>query len=261
MMLLMACAASLAGCAGSSSSSAAMGAGGYTASGTYSDNGASSPGGPGFAPTDAATHSAAASQAADKLTSVAKPGSSVYEIGPLDVLDVSVFKVPDLTKTVQVDEDGTINFPLVGDIKAAGRTAHQLEQDLTQRLSAKYLRSPQVTVFVKEYNSQRVTVEGSVRNSGVYTIKGRTTLIQVMAMAGGVNIDTASGDIVIFRTVDGTRSAARFDIDAIKSGQANDPELQPGDVVVVDTSATKVALGNILKVLPLATTAAVFSGM
>ena len=80
-------------------------------------------------------------------------------------------------------------------------------------------------------------------------------------MAGGVNIDTASGDIVIFRTVDGTRSAARFDIDAIKSGQANDPELQPGDVVVVDTSATKVALGNILKVLPLATTAAVFSGM
>ena len=238
-----------------------MGAGGYTASGTYSDNGASSSAGSGFAPTDAATHSAAASQAADKLTSVAKPGSSVYEIGPLDVLDVSVFKVPDLTKTVQVDEDGTINFPLVGDVKAAGRTAHQLEQDLTQRLSAKYLRSPQVTVFVKEYNSQRVTVEGSVRNSGVYTIKGRTTLIQVMAMAGGVNIDTASGDIVIFRTVDGTRSAARFDIDAIKSGQANDPELQPGDVVVVDTSATKVALGNILKVLPLATTAAVFSGM
>jgi polysaccharide export outer membrane protein len=258
-MLLMASAASLVACAGSSSSS---GAGGYTASGTYQDNAALSSDGTGFAPTDAANaHSAAASQAADKLTSVAKPGSSVYEIGPLDVLDVSVFKVPDLTKTVQVDEDGTINFPLVGDVKAAGRTAHQLEQDLTQRLNAKYLRSPEVTVFVREYNSQRVTVEGSVRNSGVYTIKGRTTLIQVMAMAGGVNIDTASGDIVIFRTIDGTRSAARFDIDAIKSGKADDPELDPGDVVVVDTSSTKVALGNILKVLPLATTAAVFSGM
>ena len=153
----MACSASLADCAGSSSNSTAMnsGAGGYDASGSYG-YAAQSPDGPGFNPTAASgVHAAAALQAADKLTSAATPGSGGYQIGPLDVLDVSVFKVPDLTKTVQVGEDGQINYPLVGDIKAAGKTSHQLEHELAQRLGGAYIRSPQVTVFVREYNRQR----------------------------------------------------------------------------------------------------------
>jgi polysaccharide export outer membrane protein len=256
------CAACLGGCAGSSSNTASVGAGGYDASGAYEANVASASGTTAFAPTAAAeVHSSAASAAADKLTSVAKPGNAAYKIGPLDVLNVSVFKVPDLTKTVQVSEDGTINYPLVGDIPAAGETAKELEHSMTQKLGAKYLRDPQVSVLVTEYNSQRVTVEGSVKTSGVYSIKGSTSLMQVLAMAGGVDDSTSSGDIVLFRTIDGTRSAARFDVDAIRKGDAADPELEPGDVIVVDTSATKLALANILKVLPLATTAAVFSGM
>jgi len=240
------------------------GGGGYDASGAYRDNVASSSSATAsataFAPT-AAAHSRAATAAADKLTSGATPGNSAYMIGPLDVLDVSVFKVPDLTKTVQVAEDGTINYPLIGDVPAAGKTAKELEHELTQKLGATYLHSPEVSVFVREYNSQRVTIEGSVKTTGVYNIKGRTSLVQVLAMAGGVNADIASGDVVIFRTIDGTRSAARFDYDAIKAGNADDPELQPGDVLVVDTSATKLALQNILKVLPLASSAVVFSAM
>ncbi len=177
------------------------------------------------------------------------------------MLDISVFKVPDLNKDVQVAEDGTINYPLIGDIPAAGRTAHELEHELTQKLGGKYLRNPQVTVFVKEYNSQRVTVTGSAKNTGVYSIKGNTTLLQVLAMAGDVNPDVASGDVVIFRTIDGKRTVTKFDVDDIKSGKAQDPQMQPGDVVVVDTSATKVALSNILKVVPLAGTAAILSGL
>lgn len=270
----MVCAASLAGCAGSSSSNFApttntnSGAGqssysGYTGPG---DTGAASASGAAsattsFAPTASAAAHSGAAQAAEKLTAVATPGTSVYEVGPLDVLDVSVFKVPDLHQEVQVSEEGTINYPLVGEFKVTGKTAHDIERELTQKLGARFLRSPQVTVLVKDSNSHRVTVEGSVKNSGVYTIKGRTTLIQVLAMSGGMNVDIASGDVVIFRTINGTRSAAKFDTDAIKAGKAEDPELQPGDVVVVDTSSTKVALQNVLKVLPLATTAAVFSGM
>jgi polysaccharide export outer membrane protein len=82
------------------------------------------------------------------------PRNDAYKIGPLDVLDVTVFKVPDLSKTVQVDQDGSIYYPLIGQIPAAGKTGHELERDLTQRLDAKYLRSPQVTVIVKEYNSR-----------------------------------------------------------------------------------------------------------
>src|SRR5207302_9810550 len=136
-------------------------------------------------------------------------------------------------KSVQVAEGGTINYPLIGDVAAAGKTAHELEHDLTQKLGGKYLKNPQVTVFVREYNSQRVTVTGSSKNTGIYPIKGNTTLLQVLAMAGDVDKNVASGDIVVFRTIDGKRSAARFDIDAIKSGKTDDPLMQPGDVVVV----------------------------
>jgi polysaccharide biosynthesis/export protein len=264
-MLLLGCGAFLVGCAGSSGNGAFNNvAGGSDASGAYSANGAAGGDATAFAPTAASASTAqtsAAVQAADKLTSVAKPGNSAYKIGPLDVLNVSVFKVPDLEKTVQVSEGGTINYPLIGDIPAAGRTAHELEHDLTQKLGGKYLKNPQVTVFVREYNSQRVTVTGSSKQTGIYPLKGNTTLMQVLAVAGDVNPDIASGEIVVFRTIDGQRKAAKFDIDAIKSGKTEDPLMQPGDVVVVDTSATKVAFSNLLKVLPLVGTAAVFSGL
>jgi polysaccharide biosynthesis/export protein len=262
-MLLAVCAVFLGGCAGSSGSASRGGPGDpvYSSSGEVVGSNSLPAAATGFAPTPSAAQLAAASQTADKLTAVAKPGSAAYRIGPLDVLDVSVFKVPDLTKSVQVADDGTINYPLVGDIPASGKTAKELEHDLKQKLGSKYLRDPQVTVFVKEYNSQRVTVEGPVKTTGVYAIKGRTSLVQVLAMAGGMNVDIASGDVIIFRTIDGTRSAAKFDVDAIKAGKAADPEVEPGDVVVVSTSDTKVAFQNFLKILPIATTAAVFSAM
>jgi polysaccharide export outer membrane protein len=169
--------------------------------------------------------------------------------------------VPDLNKEVQVAEDGSINYPLIGEVPAGGKTAQQLEQELTKKLGVKYLRDPQVTVMIKEYNSQRVTVSGAVKTSGVYAIKGSTSLMQVVAMAGDVDTTMDSGDVVVFRTIDGQRSAAKFDIDAIKAGKASDPPVEPGDVIVVDSSATKVALHNVLMALPLATSAAAFSAL
>jgi polysaccharide export outer membrane protein len=257
-VLPVVCAAWVAGCAGSSNSAApaAGGLGDNGAANYSSESAAAAPAT--FTPTAGAVHSAPAAEAAAKLTSAGTPGSNAYKIGPLDVLDVTVFKVPDLSKTVQVDEDGTITYPLIGQVHAAGRTAHDLEVDLKQKLGEKYLRSPQINVLVKEYNSQRVTISGAVKTTGVYAIKGRTTLLQVIAMAGDIDASVASGDIVVFRTVDGQRSAARFDGDSIKNGKVDDPEVLPGDVVVVDTSATKVALSNVLRVLPLATSAAIF---
>lgn len=212
-----------------------------------------------FTPTPAAEHSAALARAADKYTAVATPGNGAYKIGPLDVLDVQVFQVPDLTRNVQVADTGVINYPLVGEVRAQGKTAHELERDLTKQLGDKYLQSPQVTVFIKEYNSQRVTIEGSVKTTGIFPLKGKTTLTQALALAGDINNDLASGDIVIFRTIDGKRSAARFDVDSMRTGKTQDPDLQPGDVIVVDTSPSKVALQNVLKVLPLAGTVAWFA--
>jgi polysaccharide biosynthesis/export protein len=239
---LIVCAASLGSCANSLGSSLGSGTPGT------------------FAPTPAAdaASTAALSEAADKYTSAATPGNSAYKIGPMDVLDISVFKVPDLSKLVQVGQDGLINFPLVGELAAGGKTAHELERELTQKLGAKYIQSPQVSVFVKEYNSQRVTVDGSIKHPGVYTLKGHTTLVQVLAMADGVDMSIASGEVVVFRRIDGKRSAARFDVAAINEGKAEDPELDPGDVIVVDTSASKTVMQNFLKILPAAATAAVF---
>jgi polysaccharide biosynthesis/export protein len=125
-------------------------------------------------------------EAAKSLTAAATPGSNAYKIGPQDVLDISVYQVPDLQRTVQVAESGTVNLPLVGDVQAVGLTAQQVEQDVAKRLGAKYLQSPQVTVSVKEFNSQRVTVDGAVAKPGVYPIRGRSSLLQIISTAGGL---------------------------------------------------------------------------
>ena len=129
----------------------------------------------------------AAEKAAQTLTASATPGNSAYLIGPQDVLDVSVFKVPELTKSVQVADTGTINLPLVEEVPAMGKTTHDLERDLTAKLGGKYLQKPQVTVVVKEYNSQRVTVEGAVKKPGVYPVRGQMTLLQLVASAEGLS--------------------------------------------------------------------------
>ena len=252
--MIAAASACLAGCAGSSGNNGVFSSagGGNAESGDPAGDSA-------FAATSPSPiRSAAAAEAARKLTAGATPGSNAYRVGPLDTLEVSVFKVPDLSKTVQVGDDGSISYPLIGEVPAAGRTTHEIERDLAKRLGAKYLRSPQVTVLVREYNSQRVTVEGSVKNSGVYAMKGRTSLVQAIAMAGGIDSTIGSGDVVVFRTLDGKRSVARFDLDAIKKGEAEDPDLQPGDVVVADASQAKVVLHNVLSVLPAATATAMF---
>jgi polysaccharide biosynthesis/export protein len=177
-------------------------------------------------------------------------GNSGYLIGPTDILDISVFKVPELSKSVQVADTGTINLPLVGDVQASGKTASEIEMDLTRQLGAKYLKSPQVTVYVKEHNSQRVTIEGAVRKPGVYPIRGTLSLIQLLATAEGVDRDLYSKDVTVFRTVDGNRTSRVFDIDAIREGKGDDPQLRQGDLVVVDTSAAKSALQNTLKIVP-----------
>lgn len=191
-------------------------------------------------------------RAVDKLTSGATPGNSGYKIGPLDVVEFSVFKVPELTRTVQVSETGTVNLPLVGEIHAAGRTARDVEHELTRTLGAKYLQSPQVSILIKEYNSQRVTVEGAVKRPGVYPIRGKLSLLQVIATAEGLD-SVSDTTVVIFRHVEGKRLAARFDVGQIRSGESADPPIQSGDVIVAPSSAMKGTFDTILKSLPIAT--------
>ena len=206
----------------------------------------------GFAPKPPAVDNAELARVADKYLSAAAPGSTGYLIGPQDVLDITVFQAPDLSKSVLVANDGAINFPLVGQIPAAGKSPSELERDIERRLNARFLKSAQVTITVKEYNSQRITVEGAVRSPGVFPWRGGETLMQVIARSGGLNGDIASNDIVVFRTINGVRAATRFDFSAIHNGSEADPQLAPGDVIAVDESAGKIGLGYFLRVLPVA---------
>ncbi len=190
-------------------------------------------------------------KAAETFTAAATPGNAAYKIGPQDVLEISVFKVPELSRSVQVADVGTVNLPLLGEIQAAGRTARELEHDLAKNLGAKYLQSPQVTVYVKEFNSRRVTIDGAVKKPGVYPIRGRTTLVQFIATAEGLTDLAAADSIAVFRSVGGKRSAAKFDLEEIRAGKAEDPVIQEGDVIVVSESATKTAFQNFLRAFPL----------
>lgn len=185
------------------------------------------------------------------LSGAAESGQLEYRIGPLDVIEITVFGVPELAKTVQVTSRGQISLPLIGAVMASGKTPTELEADIAQRLGETYLQSPQVSVFVKESLSQRVTVGGAVAEPGVFPIIGQTTLLQAIAMGGGlVRLADPSG-VVVFRYADGQRLAARFDIDAIGEGQAADPIILAGDVVIVDQSGVRSTIKDITDGLPI----------
>lgn len=235
----------LAGCAGSSQDSASSS---FVSSGAEQSGSQSASG---FAPTVSAE---AGKLVPSTLVSASVeqriPGSAVYNIGPFDVLEITVFKVPDLSKIVQVSEDGRFSYPLVGEVKASGRTAAQIEKDLAKQLGEKYLRNPQVTVFVKEYNSQRVTVDGAVKKPGVYPMRGNMSLIQAIAMSEGLD-SLSEGTVIIFRQIDGRQAAARFNLNDVRQGKIDNPQLAAGDIVMVPTSEAKENLQNVLKVLPI----------
>lgn len=186
---------------------------------------------------------------AEQFTAKSKPGHAAYKIGALDVLEISVFKVDELSKTVQVADTGSISVPLLGEVEAAGRTAREVEQDLTKQWGAKYLNNPQVTVFIKEYNSKRITVEGSVKKPGVFPIQGHMSLLQSIAHAQGLE-QTAESEVLVFRESHGVRKAARFDLTEIRNGNTADPALEAGDVVVVSSSVYKEMFGQFVRAIP-----------
>jgi polysaccharide export outer membrane protein len=197
-------------------------------------------------------------QAADKLTATVTPGDSAYKIGPLDVLDISVFQAPELTKTVTVASNGTIDFPLLGEIPVSGKSTYQLQKELSAKLGAKYLQNPQVTVTVAQFNASRITISGAVNHPGVFPYKGET-LFQFILMAGGL-ADESNSMVVVLRQSNGKRSAAKFNIDDIQNGRLTDPPMQAGDLVMADSnplkkgfnSVSRTILAPIMKVQPLA---------
>lgn len=173
-----------------------------------------------------------------------------YRIAPSDLIEISVFQVPDLSKTVRVGVSGSITLPLIGLVNANGLTGRELESRIAAMLRENYLQNPQVSVFIKEYTSQRLTVEGSVNKPGVFPITGRTTLLQAIAMAGGLDKLADEADIKIFRDrADGMRETIKYDIELIRKGEAKDPLLLANDMVVVGRSEGRSALKSVTETL------------
>ena len=167
---------------------------------------------------------------------------SHYKIGPTDVLKVTVFQVESLDRKVQVSGRGTITLPLIGEVRAAGRSAQEVEEEVAARLKSRYLTAPQVTVFIDEYNSQKITVSGAVKKAGIFPVKGDLSLLQAISAAEGLDTIADQSNVVIFREEGGKRFVAKFSLDQIRTGAARDPLLQNGDVVVVDSSSYRTAL-------------------
>jgi polysaccharide export outer membrane protein len=174
-----------------------------------------------------------------------------YKIAPMDKLAIKVFKMDDLSGDYDVDLAGNISLPLIGQIEAANLTTAQLDDQLTQKLGAKYLEHPDVSVAIKSSTAHVVTVDGAVREGGSFPVGGPISLIQAVAMAKGTTEDANARRVAVFRTISGQRQAAAFDLTSIRRGQSPDPQIYPGDIVVVDGSSIKAAQKQILQSFPL----------
>jgi len=174
-----------------------------------------------------------------------------YRIGATDLLKVNVFQVPDLSiDELRVDASGLIEMPLIGSVTAAGLTPSELSLEISDRLRERYLQNPRVTVTVSEAASQKVTIDGAVTKPGVYEMRGRTTLLQAIAMAEGPTRIADLESVAVFRRVNDQRMVAVFDLKAIRNGEADDPVVRGDDVVVVDTSRLNAVMRDVVSALP-----------
>ena len=157
-----------------------------------------------------------------------------YVIGPDDVLAVVFWREKDMSADVTVRPDGKITLPLVNDIQASGLTPEQLRDDLS-KAAAKYIEVPAVTVVVKAINSRKVFVTGMVGKQGPYPLLGPTTVMQMLATAGGVQEFADAKNIMILRTENGRQVSIRFNYNDVRKGKnlKQNIELKPGDTIIV----------------------------
>lgn len=180
------------------------------------------------------------------LSSAARP----YLIGPYDRLTIEVFGAPELSREVQADASGRIAMPLTGIIEASGKTPEDLASLIRSKLIARYVRDPQVTVNLKETLSQVVTIDGEVREPGLYPVIGRMTLMKAVATAKGLGEFARLEDVVIFRSVNGQKMLGVYNLKAIREGRYDDPEVFANDIVLVGDSAGRRLVKNLLLSVP-----------
>ena len=160
------------------------------------------------------------------------PTDPDYRIGPQDVVQIDVWKEPEITRTIPVRPDGKISLPLLNDVQAAGLTAMQLAGNIREGLT-KFLNSPQVTVTVTQINSRRVFVTGEVGRSGALPLLPGMTALQALSSSGGFSQFAKIKGIYILRNESGKQTRIPYNYKAVLKGVQEDILLQSGDVIVV----------------------------
>jgi polysaccharide export outer membrane protein len=172
-----------------------------------------------------------------KSADIARPAESVssgYIVGDSDVLHVNVWKEAEVTQTVVVRTDGNISLPLINEVKVSGLTPLQIQELVAEKLKS-FLNNPQVTVTVTEIHSKRAFITGEVVRPGTYSLNAETTVLQLIAQAGGFTPFAKKDNIVVLRTGDGQQMRLKFKYKEVVQGKKTEQNiaLHPGDTVVV----------------------------
>ncbi|WP_033927416.1 polysaccharide biosynthesis/export family protein [Sphingomonas sp. 35-24ZXX] len=185
-------------------------------------------------------------------TSVENTGG--YRLAPGDELSINVYYEPEMSfEKVVIDSGGRIPFPYLGYVKAEDLTAEELAQVITKGLAGRYVIDPQVAISVLEAASQKIIIEGEVDKPGSYPIKGKSTLLEALALAGGPDRTARLDEVIVFRRRTDGVYAARFDVKNIRANLQPDPVLEGGDTVVVGINQAGRFYRDILQVAPLLT--------
>ena len=184
-----------------------------------------------------------------------------YLSGPEDVIEITVWGHEDLKRVIPVSLEGTITFPMIGEVRSAGKSTQQMEKELAQKLGDGYIKNPQITVTVKEYKSQKVFVMGEVKNPGTYPITKENNLLFTLSQAGGFTKD-AGEEVIVVRPHDPSKksmmtleeaSAAKETIlrlnlkDAISGDLKSNIQVRDGDSIIVPKLPLFYVMGEVQK--------------
>ena len=173
--------------------------------------------------------------------------AATHRIAVGDVLEIKVFQADELGTAERVNDAGAIALPLVGAVSVAGLTTDEAERRIADALAKDYLQDPQVDVFVSEYADLEVSVGGAVEKPGVFPIRGRTTLLEAIALAGGTTKQAKEQEVIVFRMPPTNTGVNAYvvDLKKIQRGELVDPVLAANDKIVVPKSGAKVFLEDV----------------
>jgi len=163
-------------------------------------------------------------------------GASASTLGSGDVFEIRVYNEKELSGAYRVSPEGTIDFPLVGSIRVVGLTPNQIAASVREELMSGFIRSPHVTVYVREYNSKKVFVLGQVHKPGTFAFQENMSVVQVITMAGGFTDKALKNGTIITRNINGAEKRIPVPVERISGGFARNFQLVPGDIIFVPES-------------------------